>query len=220
MRVLVVEDEPTLSEQLKVALEEQGYVVHLANNGEDALHFGKEEPLDAAILDLGLPKLDGISVLKGWRSAQKKFPVIILTARDNWGEKVAGIDAGADDYLTKPFHMEELLARIRSIIRRSSGHSTSVLRIQGLTLDLASNRVSLNGSSINLTSFELRLLNYLMHHPNTVIDKATLSEHIYGYDEDKDSNTIEVFIGRLRKKLPEGLIETVRGLGYRLNDGS
>ena len=218
MRVLVVEDEPTLSEQLKVALEEQGYVVHLANNGEDALHFGKEEPLDAAILDLGLPKLDGISVLKGWRSAQKKFPVIILTARDNWGEKVAGIDAGADDYLTKPFHMEELLARIRSIIRRSSGHSTSVLRIQGLTLDLASNRVSLNGSSINLTSFELRLLNYLMHHPNTVIDKATLSEHIYGYDEDKDSNTIEVFIGRLRKKLPEGLIETVRGLGYRLND--
>ncbi len=218
MRILVVEDEPTLSEQLKVALEEQGYVVHLANNGEDALHFGKEEPLDAAILDLGLPKLDGISVLKGWRSAQKKFPVIILTARDNWGEKVAGIDAGADDYLTKPFHMEELLARIRSIIRRSTGHTTSVLSIQGLTLDLASNRVSLNGSSINLTSFELRLLNYLMHHPNTVIDKATLSEHIYGYDEDKDSNTIEVFIARLRKKLPEGLIETVRGLGYRLND--
>ena len=218
MRVLVVEDEPTLSEQLKVALEEQGYVVHLANNGEDALHFGKEEPLDAAILDLGLPKLDGISVLKAWRSAQKKFPVIILTARDNWGEKVAGIDAGADDYLTKPFHMEELLARIRSVIRRSTGHTTSVLSIQGLTLDLASNRVSLNGSSINLTSFELRLLNYLMHHPNTVIDKATLSEHIYGYDEDKDSNTIEVFIGRLRKKLPEGLIETVRGLGYRLND--
>ena len=220
MRVLVVEDEPTLSEQLKVALEEQGYVVHLANNGEDALHFGKEEPLDAAILDLGLPKLDGISVLKGWRSAQKKFPVIILTARDNWGEKVAGIDAGADDYLTKPFHMEELLARIRSVIRRSTGHTTSVLSIQGLTLDLASNRVSLNGSSINLTSFELRLLNYLMHHPNTVIDKATLSEHIYGYDEDKDSNTIEVFIARLRKKLPDGLIETVRGLGYRLNDGS
>ncbi len=220
MRVLVVEDEPTLSEQLKVALEEQGYVVHLANNGEDALHFGKEEPLDAAILDLGLPKLDGISVLKGWRSAQKKFPVIILTARDNWGEKVAGIDAGADDYLTKPFHMEELLARIRSVIRRSTGHTTSILSIQGLTLDLASNRVSLNGSSINLTSFELRLLNYLMHHPNTVIDKATLSEHIYGYDEDKDSNTIEVFIARLRKKLPEGLIETVRGLGYRLNDGS
>lgn len=220
MRVLVVEDEPTLLEQLKVALEEQGYVVHLANNGEDALHFGKEEPLDAAILDLGLPKLDGISVLKGWRSAQKKFPVIILTARDNWGEKVAGIDAGADDYLTKPFHMEELLARIRSIIRRSTGHSTSVLSIQGLTLDLASSRVSLNGSSINLTSFELRLLNYLMHHPNTVIDKTTLSEHIYGYDEDKDSNTIEVFIARLRKKLPEGLIETVRGLGYRLNDGS
>ncbi len=218
MRVLVVEDEPTLSEQLKVALEEQGYVVHLANNGEDALHFGKEEPLDAVILDLGLPKLDGISVLKAWRSAQKKFPVIILTARDNWGEKVAGIDAGADDYLTKPFHMEELLARIRSIIRRSTGHSTSVLSIQGLTLDLASNRVSLNGSSINLTSFELRLLNYLMHHPNTVIDKANLSKHIYGYDEDKDSNTIEVFIARLRKKLPDGLIETVRGLGYRLND--
>lgn len=220
MRILVVEDEPTLSEQLNVALQEQGYVVHLANNGEDALHFGKEEPFDAAILDLGLPKLDGISVLKGWRSAQKKFPVIILTARDNWGEKVAGIDAGADDYLTKPFHMEELLARIRSIIRRSSGHSTSVLRIQGLTLDLASNRVSLDGNTINLTSFELRLLNYLMHHPNKVIDKTTLSEHIYGYDEDKDSNTIEVFVARLRKKLPEGLIETVRGLGYRLNDGS
>jgi len=218
MRLLVVEDEPTLCEQLKLALQEQGYVVDTASNGEDALHFGKEEEIDAAILDLGLPKLDGISVLKGWRAAQKTFPVIILTARDNWGEKVAGIDSGADDYITKPFHMEELLARVRSVIRRSTGHSSSVISIQGLTLDLASNRVSLDGNTINLTSYELRLLGYLMHHPNKVIDKTTLSEHLYAYDEDKDSNTIEVFIARLRKKLPEGLIETVRGLGYRLNN--
>jgi two-component system OmpR family response regulator len=218
MRILIVEDEPTLCAQLRMALEEQGYAVDIANNGEDGLHMGKEEAFDVAILDLGLPKLDGISVLKGWRLARKKLPVIILTARDNWSERVSGIDAGADDYLTKPFHMEELLARIRSVIRRTAGHSSPVLSIKGLILDTRSSKVSLNGNPITLTAHEFKLLEYLMHHPNEVIDRATLGEHIYAYNEDPDSNTIEVFIARLRKKIPEGLIETIRGLGYRLND--
>ena len=218
MRILIVEDEPTLCAQLRMALEEQGYAVDIANNGEDGLHMGKEEAFDVAILDLGLPKLDGISVLKGWRLARKKLPVIILTARDNWSEKVSGIDAGADDYLTKPFHMEELLARIRSGIRRTAGHSSPVLSIKGLLLDTRSSKVSLDGNPIPLTAHEFKLLEYLMHHPNEVIDRATLGEHIYAYNEDPDSNTIEVFIARLRKKIPEGLIETIRGLGYRLND--
>ena len=218
MRILIVEDEPTLCAQLRTALEEQGYAVDIANNGEDGLHMGKEEAFDVAILDLGLPKLDGISVLKGWRLARKKLPVIILTARDNWSEKVSGIDAGADDYLTKPFHMEELLARIRSVIRRTAGHSSPVLSIKGLRLDTRSSKVSLDGNPITLTAHEFKLLEYLMHHPNEVIDRATLGEHIYAYNEDPDSNTIEVFIARLRKKIPEGLIETIRGLGYRLND--
>lgn len=218
MRILVVEDEPTLCAQLRMALEEQGYAVDIANNGEDGLHMGKEESFDVAIVDLGLPKLDGISVLKGWRIAGKKLPVIILTARDNWSEKVSGIDAGADDYLTKPFHMEELLARIRSVIRRTAGHSSPVLSIKGLLLDTRSSKVSLDGSPVTLTAHEFKLLEYLMHHPNEVIDRATLGEHIYAYNEDPDSNTIEVFIARLRKKIPDGLIETIRGLGYRLND--
>ncbi|MDP3121836.1 response regulator transcription factor [Polynucleobacter sp.] len=218
MRILIVEDEPTLCAQLRIALEEQGYAVDIANNGEDGLHMGKEEAFDVAILDLGLPKLDGISVLKGWRLARKKLPVIILTARDNWSEKVSGIDAGADDYLTKPFHMEELLARIRSVIRRTAGHSSPVLSIKGLRLDTRSSKVSLDGNPITLTAHEFKLLEYLMHHPNEVIDRATLGGHIYAYNEDPDSNTIEVFIARLRKKIPEGLIETIRGLGYRLND--
>lgn len=217
MRILVVEDEPTLCEQLSTALREQGFAVDIASNGEDALHMGSEESFDAAILDLGLPKLDGTSVLKGWRTAGKKLPVIILTARDNWSDKVSGIDAGADDYLTKPFHMEELLARLRSVIRRSTGHSTSVLSVNGLSLDTRSGKVTIEGKQISLTSHEFRLLSYLMHHPNEVVDKATLGEHIYPYNEDPDSNTIEVFIGRLRKKIPDGVIETVRGLGYRLN---
>ena len=218
MRILVVEDEPTLCEQLSMALREQGYAVDISTNGEDGLHMGMEESFDAAILDLGLPKLDGASVLKAWRINGIVLPVIILTARDDWSDKVAGIDIGADDYLTKPFHMEELLARLRSVIRRSNGHSSSVMSIKGLTLDARSKRVSINGGYINLTAHEFRLLSYLMHHPNEVINKATLGEHIYPYNEDPDSNTIEVFIGRLRKKIPNDMIETIRGLGYRLND--
>ena len=182
MRILVVEDEPTLCEQLSTALREQGYAVDVASNGEDALHMGSEESFDAAILDLGLPKLDGTSVLKGWRTAGKKLPVIILTARDNWSDKVSGIDAGADDYLTKPFHMEELLARLRSVIRRSTGHSTSILSVNGLSLDTRSGKVTIEGKQISLTSHEFRLLSYLMHHPNEVVDKATLGEHIYPYN--------------------------------------
>lgn len=216
MRILVVEDEPTLAEQLRSALLEEGYAVDVIANGPDALHHGREESFDAVILDLGLPGLDGISVLKGWRAAGRSMPVIILTARDNWTDKVAGINAGADDYLAKPFHMEELFARLRGVIRRAAGIHQAVLQWGPVSLDTLSGRVTLNGSHVSLTSHEYRLLSWLMHHPQEVASRTTLSEHIYAHNDDPDSNTIEVFVARLRKKLPAEMIETVRGLGYRL----
>lgn len=217
MRLLVVEDEPTLRVQLQQALSEAGYTVDQADNGQDALHLGENEPFDAIVLDLGLPVLDGLSVLKRWRADQIRTPVLILTARDQWHEKVAGIDAGADDYLAKPFHMEELLARVRALIRRSQGQASPVLSCGPLTLDTRSGRVMVNGQAITLTSHEFKVLSYLMHRPNTVVSRTELTEHIYAQDFDRDSNTIEVFVGRLRKKLPAGVIETVRGLGYRIS---
>jgi len=168
------------------------------------------------VLDLGLPQMDGITVLKKWRAAGRTMPVLILTARDTWHEKVAGIDAGADDYLAKPFHMEELLARLRALIRRAGGHASAELACGPLTLDTRSNRVAVDGRALTLTSHEYRVLAYLMHHPDQVVSRGDLVEHIYAQDFDRDSNTVEVFIGRLRKKLPPGLIETVRGMGYRL----
>ena len=216
MRILIVEDEPTLRAQLRIGLTEAGYAVDEAGNGRDALHWGETEAFDAVVLDLGLPQLDGLSVLKRWRDAGRAMPVLILTARDNWSEKVAGIDAGADDYLTKPFHMEELLARLRALIRRASGLASPVLRCGALALDTRSGRVTLAGQAVALTSHEYKVLDYLMHRPGTVVSRTELTEHIYAQDFDRDSNTIEVFVGRLRKKLPPGLIETVRGLGYRL----
>lgn len=216
MRILIVEDEPTLAGQLRASLADEGYAVDVVSNGPDALHHGREESFDAAILDLGLPGLDGISVLKGWRSAGCAMPVIILTARDNWTDKVAGIDAGADDYLAKPFHFEELLARLRSVIRRAAGIRQPVLRWGPVALDTVSGRVTFDGAPVSLTSHEFRLLSWLMHHPGEVANRTTLSEHIYAYNDDPDSNTIEVFVARLRKKLPPEMIETVRGLGYRL----
>jgi len=216
MRVLLVEDDPTLRAQLRVGLEEAGYVVDEADNGRDGHHLGATESFDAAILDLGLPVLDGISVLKRWREAGLTLPVMILTARDSWHEKVAGIDAGADDYLAKPFHMEELLARVRALIRRAQGLASPVLQCGTLALDTRSGRVTLNGQSVNLTSHEYRLLSYLMHRPGTVVSRTELTEHLYAQDFDRDSNTIEVFVGRLRRKLPPETIETVRGMGYRL----
>ena len=217
MRILIVEDEPTLSAQLAEAVRAAGYVVDLADNGVDAHFMGDTEPYDAVLLDLGLPKMDGISVLRKWRVSGRKMPVLILTARDGWHEKVAGIDAGADDYLSKPFHMEELLARLRALIRRAGGHASAELVCGPLTLDTRNSRASVAGRALSLTSHEYRILAYLMHHCNEVVSRSVLVEHIYAQDFDRDSNTVEVFIARLRKKLPAGMIETVRGLGYRLS---
>ncbi|MHB1402965.1 MAG: response regulator transcription factor [Thiobacillus sp.] len=216
MRILVVEDEPTLAAQLAEGVREAGYAVDVAHNGLDAHFMGDTEPFDAVVLDLGLPQMDGITVLKKWRAAGRTMPVLILTARDNWHEKVAGIDAGADDYLTKPFHMEELLARLRALIRRAGGHASAELVCGPVTLDTRNNRVTVEGRALTLTSHEYRVLAYLMHHAGEVVSRSDLVEHIYAQDFDRDSNTVEVFIGRLRKKLPPGLIETVRGMGYRL----
>lgn len=216
MRILVVEDEPTLAKQLAEALTEAGYAVDLADNGIDAHFMGDTEPLDAVVLDLGLPGMDGATVLKKWRAAGHAMPVLILTARDSWHEKVAGIDAGADDYLTKPFHMEELLARLRALIRRAGGHASAELGCGPLKLDTRASRATVDGRALTLTSHEYRVLSYLMHHQGEVVSRTDLVEHIYAQDFDRDSNTVEVFIARLRKKLPPGMIETVRGLGYRL----
>jgi two-component system, OmpR family, response regulator len=216
MRILLVEDEPTLRAQLREVLQAAAYAVDEADNGRDAHFLGDTETFDAVVLDLGLPVLDGLTVLKRWRDAGRTMPVLILTARDNWSEKVAGIDAGADDYLTKPFHWEELLARLRALIRRAAGQASPVLRCGDVQLDTRSGRVTLGGQPVVLTSHEFKVLDYLMHRPGAVVSRGELTEHIYAQDFDRDSNTIEVFVGRLRKKLPPGLIETVRGLGYRL----
>ncbi len=220
MRILVVEDEPTLAEQLVEGVSAAGYVVDVAHNGVDGHFMGDSQPYDAVVLDIGLPQMDGITVLKKWRSSRRSMPVLILTARDSWHEKVAGIDAGADDYLTKPFHMEELLARLRALIRRASGHASTELVCGPLRLDTRSSRASVEGRTLTLTSHEYRVLAYLMHHQGEIVSRADLIEHIYDQDFDRDSNTVEVFIARLRKKLPPGLIETVRGLGYRLASGA
>ena len=220
MRILIVEDEPTLRTQLAEALGAAGYAVDVADNGVDAHYMGDTEPYDAVVLDLGLPQMDGITVLRKWRAAGRGIPVLILTARDGWHEKVAGIDAGADDYLTKPFHMEELLARLRALIRRAGGHASPELVCGPLTLDTRNSRATVAGQMLTLTSHEYRVLAYLMHHRDEVVSRGSLVEHIYAQDFDRDSNTVEVFIARLRKKLPPGLIETVRGLGYRLSTPS
>ena len=218
MRVLVIEDEPIIAAQLARALHAAGYVVDILHNGVDAHFHGDDEnqPFDAVVLDLGLPQMDGLTVLKKWRAAGRTMPVLILTARDNWHEKVTGIDAGADDYLAKPFHMEELLARLRALIRRTGGHASAELVCGDIVLDTRHSRVTVSGQTLTLTSHEYRVLDYLMHHPQQVVSRSDLIEHIYAQDFDRDSNTVEVFIARLRKKLPEGSIETVRGLGYRL----
>lgn len=217
MRVLVVEDEPTLAAQLRQMLEAAGYAVDHAADGRQAWYLGGVESYDAVVLDLGLPLLDGLTVLQRWRAEGVTAPVLILTARDAWHEKVAGIDAGADDYLAKPFHGEELLARLRALIRRAHGRTSPVLACGPLTLDTRSGRASVDGEPLALTAHELRLLSHLMHRPDTLVSRAELTDHLYAQDRERDSNTIEVFIARLRKKLPPGLIETVRGMGYRLN---
>jgi two-component system OmpR family response regulator len=216
MRILLVEDDPDLSRQLRQALGDAGYAVDSAPDGEEAQFLGEEEPYDAVVLDLGLPKVDGVSVLERWRRQGKTFPVLILTARGAWSEKVAGFDAGADDYLTKPFHTEELLARLRALVRRATGHAAPTLACGDLRLDPRAARASVNGEPIRLTSLEYRLLHYMMLHQGRVIGRTELVEHLYDQDFDRDSNTIEVFVGRLRKKIGPDRIETIRGLGYRL----
>ena len=216
MRVLVVEDDPDLSRQLKQALTDAGYAVDHAADGEEAHYLGENEPYDVIVLDLGLPKIDGVSVLERWRREGRATPVLILTARAGWSDKVAGFDAGADDYLTKPFHTEELLARLRALLRRAAGHAAPALSCGGLRLDPRAARASVNGEPLRLTSLEYRLLHYLMMHQGRVISRTELVEHLYDQDFDRDSNTIEVFVGRLRKKIGPDRIETVRGLGYRL----
>jgi two-component system OmpR family response regulator len=218
MRVLVVEDEPNLQRQLKSALEGAGYAVDTASDGEDAHYLGSTESYDAVVLDLGLPEIDGLTVLDRWRKAGFIMPVLVLTARDSWSDKVAGLDAGADDYLAKPFQTEELIARLRALIRRAAGQATSELTAGGVRLDSRSGRVTLDGEPVKLTAQEFKLLSYLMHHKGKVVSRTELIEHIYDQDFDRDSNTIEVFITRIRKKLGPDLISTTRGLGYSLDD--
>jgi len=217
MRLLVVEDDPDLNRQLCTALTDAGYAVDKAFDGEEGHYLGESEPYDAVVLDLGLPKMDGISVLESWRRGGKDTPVLILTARDRWSEKVQGFDAGADDYVAKPFHMEEVLARIRALLRRAAGHASSELACGPVRLDTRTSRVTVNGNPVRLTSHEYRLLAYLMHHNGRVVSRTELVEHLYDQDFDRDSNTIEVFVGRLRKKLGIDVIQTIRGLGYRIN---
>jgi len=216
MRVLIAEDDPDLARQLTKALSEAGYTVDHAPDGEEAHFLGDTEPYDAIVLDLGLPVVDGVTVLRRWRDAARDTPVLILTARDQWSEKVAGFDAGADDYVTKPFHMEEVIARLRALIRRAAGQASPEMVCGPLRVDTRSGRAAVDGNPVKLTANEFKVLTYLMHHQGKVVSRTELTEHIYQQDFDRDSNTIEVFVGRLRKKLDLDLIQTVRGLGYRL----
>ncbi|NBR10739.1 MAG: DNA-binding response regulator [Alphaproteobacteria bacterium] len=214
MRLLVVEDDRDLNRQLVKALGQAGYAVDSAFDGEEGQFLGETEPYDAVILDLGLPKIDGVSVLEAWRVAGRKMPVLVLTARDGWSDKVRSFDAGADDYVTKPFHIEEILARLRALVRRATGHASSDLVCGPIRVDTRAGRVLVNGEPIRLTSHEYRLMSYLMHHIGRIISRTELVEHLYDQDFDRDSNTIEVFVGRLRKKLGVDVIKTIRGLGY------
>lgn len=219
MRILVVEDEPHLCQQLQSLLQNHDYAVDTATDGREALFQGREYPFDLAIVDIGLPVMSGVEVIRQWRELQRDFPILILTARGRWQEKVEGLEAGADDYMVKPFHDEELLARVRALLRRASGKSSSRIDSGPITLDMSAQTVALNNTQLELTGYEYRVLEYLMLNPDKVISKMELTEHIYDQDFDRDSNVIEVFIGRLRKKLDADNtlkpIETLRGRGYR-----
>ncbi len=219
MRILIVEDEQALREQLTTFLKGEGYVVDEAADGEEALYYGREYQYDAAVIDLGLPKVDGVQVIETLRREERSFPVLILTARSHWQDKVRGLEAGADDYLTKPFHMEELAARINALLRRAAGHASPVLTSGDLQLDSAKKEVRVADELVELTAFEYKVLEYLMINGDRVVSKTELTDHLYDQDFDRDSNVIEVFVGRLRKKVdPDGSrkpIRTVRGQGYR-----
>ena len=214
--MLIVEDEPALSQQLRLSLSDAGYAVDAAADGARGDFLARTESYDAVLLDLGLPQIDGLTLLHQWRTSGITTPVLVLTARGSWHEKVKGIDEGADDYMAKPFQIEEVLARLRALIRRSSGQLSPELRCGDVALDTRLGRVTLAGAPVKLTSHEFRVLSYLMHHRGRLVSQAELTEHIYAQDFDRDSNTVEVFVARLRKKLGADLIETVRGLGYRI----
>ena len=220
MRILLVEDDPDLSRQLKAALGDAGYAVDHAADGEEAQFLGETEPYDAVILDLGLPKVDGVSVLERWRRESVATPVLILTARGAWSEKVAGFDAGADDYLTKPFHTEELLARLRALLRRSAGRAELRIEHAGVSLDPSSQQVSYQGKPVPMTPKEYLLLHELLSQPGKVLTRERLAQVLYGWDEEAESNTLEVHIHHLRKKLFSSLIRTVRGVGYLVEEQS
>ena len=216
MRLLIVEDSPELHQQLRTGLTEAGFAVDGAMDGEEAFYLGETEPYDAVVLDLGLPRVDGLTVLRRWRAAERAMPVLILTARDSWTEKVEGLNAGADDYLAKPFAMAELVARLNALIRRSNGVAKTELVFGEVRLDTAARAVSRNGQAVRLTALEYGMLAYLALHAGRPISKTELTEHLYAQDFDRDSNTLEVIVARLRRKLGDQLIETVRGQGYRL----
>lgn len=220
MRALIVEDEPTLREQLVSSLREQGFAIDQAEDGDEGLYLAENMPLDIAIIDLGLPGRDGLSLIKSLRQKNLKYPVLILTARDTWEDKVDGLEAGADDYLTKPFHIEELLARVRALLRRTGGWSDSVMHFDRLSIDTRAQQVKVDGNVIELTAYEYRVLSYLATNGGKVISKSTLLDHLYDEDTDRDPNILEVFIRRLRQKLDKDQslnpIETLRGRGYRL----
>jgi two-component system, OmpR family, response regulator len=218
VRILLVEDDAAVARQVAAALRGTGYAVDVATDGADALFLGETEPYDTIVLDLGLPGMDGVSVLERWRKTGVQVPVLILTARGTWREKVTGLRAGADDYLAKPFEMEELVARLEALLRRAAGHASPVLAHGYIQLDTSTQRVSRAGSPIELTALEYRLLAYLMHHPARVYSKSELTEHLYEQNFDRDSNVIEVLVNRLRKKLGASLIVTRRGQGYQLSD--
>lgn len=218
MRILVVEDNQQVARQIKDSLEQELFIVDVTHDGEEAWFLGDTEPYDAIILDIGLPKLDGLSILQKWRDASNRVPVLILTSRDTWREKVNGLRAGADDYLAKPFEFEELMARVEALIRRASGHANPFLRCGPIELEPVAARVTMDGVAVNMTALEYRALQYLMQKKGSVVSKSELSEHIYGQNLERDSNVIEVLINRLRSKLDPALIQTRRGLGYLIKE--
>lgn len=217
IRILLIEDDDEIAERIVAGLMPAGFAVERADNGADGYAMGVDDGFDAAILDLGLPEMQGLDVLRRWRKEGHTLPVLILTARGTWSEKVDGLNAGADDYITKPFHIPEVAARLKALIRRTSGHASALLSHGRVTLDTAAGRATLDGEPVELTARELRMLNYFMHRLGRIVSQADLAEHLYTLDESRESNTIEVYVSRLRRKLGADIIKTVRGLGYRMD---